>query len=82
MIVVVPSFTPVIIPEEDTVATLSSTLLHCTFLFVASAGNMVADNVTVFPSSTERAVEDSWTPVTAVYIVMDIEGEDAVAVYR
>ena len=41
VMVAVPAATAVIKPEEDTVATLGSLLLHVTYVFVALEGRMV-----------------------------------------
>ena len=53
MIVTLPALIPFTTPLSDTAAILLSLVFHVTFLFVALLGDIVAFNVTVFPTATD-----------------------------
>ena len=64
VMVAVPAPAAVTLPSASTVATLVLSLLHVTFLLVASLGVMVALRITVPPTVRLALVLFSVTPVT------------------
>lgn len=56
VISVVPAFTATTLPVVLTVAIVESADDHVTFLFVASAGKIVATRVSVAPTTSDKVV--------------------------
>ena len=72
VMVAVPGATAVTLPLPSTVATDKLSLLHVTFLLVASLGVMVALRITVPPTVRLALVLFSVTPVTETVAVVTV----------
>jgi hypothetical protein len=64
--VALPAVMPVIVPLPDTVTTAGFPLLHNTFLFVASEGSTLANNISELPTTRVVVVLFKMTPVTGM----------------
>ena len=73
-----PSFTPVIVPVLSTVTISLSELVNVTVLSVASAGEMTAFSVFVWPTEIVSSFSSNTIPVTATGLFTTVTAHSSV----